>query len=161
MILKSNILYDELDESSQSAIDELRSDFKGFVINDYSFDCPIIKKGNKLILYTFTGTKINKSLSFLFSSIDVESSLIDSECHFELNLERREIAPLIKKINEKFSQINTILKMKLSENDALIGFSKWGEYLPLEYQVEIVKERFFDFEGAIDLINNMNLIEAK
>jgi ATP-dependent Lhr-like helicase len=161
MILKSNILYDELDESSQSAIDELRNDFKGFVINDYSFDCPIIKKGNKLILYTFTGTKINKSLSFLFSSIDVESSLIDSECHFELNLERREIAPLIKKINEKFSQINTILKMKLSENDALIGFSKWGEYLPLEYQVEIVKERFFDFEGAIDLINNMNLVDAK
>lgn len=130
MILKSSALYDELDESSQSVIDELRSDFKGFVINDYSFDCPIIKKGNKLILYTFTGTKINKSLSFLFRSIDVESSLIDSESCFELNFEKKQLTSIIKKLNESYSYINGILKEELAKNNTLIGFSKWGEYLP-------------------------------
>ncbi len=62
-------------------------------------------------------------------------------------------------INSKYEKINDYLIAELKENESLIGFSKWGKYLPLEYQAEIVKERYYDFENAIDLINNMKLIE--
>lgn len=64
-------------------------------------------------------------------------------------------------MNEKFKQIDTYLKAELEKNELLIEFSKWGGYLPIEYQVEIMKERCFDFEGAMDLLNNMNLVGMK
>ena len=160
-ILKSNDNYSELDKNSSTVIDEMRHDFKGFSIQDYKFDCPIIEKESKMLLYTFTGTKINKSLSFLFALTGIESSLDDHSSSFELQLNKSEIGKLIQDVNEKYEQINDSLIAELKENESLIGFSKWGSYLPLEYQTEIVKERYFDFDGAIELLINMNLIETK
>ena len=66
---------------------------------------------------------------------------------------------LVQEINIKHNQIKDYLIEALKENESLIGFSKWGKYLPLEYQAEIVKERYFDFEDTIELINKLNLIE--
>lgn len=66
---------------------------------------------------------------------------------------------MFQEINSKYKQIDEYLKTELKDNESLIGFTKWGKYLPLEYQTEIVKERYFDFENAIELINNMNLID--
>jgi ATP-dependent Lhr-like helicase len=48
----------------------------------------------------------------------------------------------------------------IEKNESLISFSKWGPYLPMKYKCEILKERYFDFEGAISLINNIRLIEG-
>lgn len=159
--LTNNEKYSELDENSSRIIDDLRYDFKCFSIQNYKFDCPIIEKEGKVLLFTFTGTKVNKSLSFLFSLTNTESSLCDDSSSFEIGLEKPEINQLIHNVNEEYKKINDYLIAALKGNESLIGFSKWGSYLPLEYQVEIVKERHFDFDGAIELINNMNLIEAK
>ncbi len=38
-------------------------------------------------------------------------------------------------------------------------WSNWGRYLPIKYKIEILKERYFDFGEAIELINNIQLIE--
>ena len=57
-------------------------------------------------------------------------------------------------------KIDDYLKFALEENESLLGFSKWGTYLPVKYKIEILKERYFDFEKAIELINNIRLIES-
>ncbi len=160
-ILKSNEEYTELDNSSNEIIAEMKHDFKGFAINDFKYDCPIIEKEGKLLLYTFTGSKINKSLNFLLALTGIEPSIDDHSSSFELEIDKSMFKELITEINSKYENINDYLIAELKENESLIGFSKWGEYLPLEYQAEIVKERFYDFENAIDLINNMNLIETE
>lgn len=160
-ILKSKIRYSELDEKSNTIIDEMRYDFKGFSIHNFKFDCPSIEKEGKLLLYTFTGTKINKSLGFLFTLTGIEFALNDTSSSFDLILKKSEVSELIQKMNEKYRHINDYLIAELKENETLIGFSKWGSYLPFEYQAEIVKERYFDFEGAIELLNNINLIDTK
>ena len=158
-ILKSNENYSELDDSSNEIIAEMRYDFKGFKVNDFKFDCPTIEKDGKLLIYTFTGSKINKSLAFLLSLTGIKLSFDDHSSSFELEINKSDFKNLIQEINIKHKQINDYLIEALKENESLIGFSKWGEYLPLEYQVEIVKERYFDFEGTIELINKLNLIE--
>jgi ATP-dependent Lhr-like helicase len=158
-ILSSEEHYSELDENSKVAIDNMRSDFKGFSIQNCKFDCPIIEKEGYLELYTFTGTKINKSLSFLFALTGIEASLNDQSSSFSLELKKSEMRQLIQNVTEKYKQINDFLIIELEKNASFIGFSKWGIYLPLEYQVDIIKERYFDFEGAMELLNNMNLIE--
>ncbi len=160
-ILKSNEEYSELDNSSYEIIAEMRHDFKGFAINDFKYDCPIIEKEGKLLLYTFTGSKINKSLDFLLALTGIEPSIDDHSSSFELEIDKSVFKELVTEVNSKYEKINDYLIAELKENESLIGFSKWGEYLPLEYQAEIVKERYYDFENAIDLINNMKLIETE
>ena len=159
-ILKSSDNYSELDESSDSTITEMRYDFKGYSINDFKYDRPIIEKEGKIRIYTFTGTKINKSLNFLISLTGIESSLDDHSSSFELEIDKSVFNKLVQEINSKYEQINDYLITELQENESLIGFSKWGKYLPLDYQAEIVKERYFDFDGAIELVNNIRFIES-
>lgn len=158
-ILKCNETYSELDENSNLALCELRYDFKNFRINDFVLDKPLIIKENKLLIYTFTGTKINKSLSFLLNQTGRGVSLDDHSSSFEIEIGKSEFESLIKDVNLIYSKIDDYLTTELKENESLIGFSKWGTYLPIEYQSQIVKERYFDFENAIELINKMNLIE--
>lgn len=158
-ILNNDKEYAELDENSNIALEEMRHDFKGFTIQNFSLDCPIIEKEGHLKLYTFTGTKINKSLNFLFSLMGIENSLNDQSSSFEIEVQRSEISQLIQNVQQKYQKINEYLSAELAKNELLIGFSKWGAYLPVEYQVEIMKERCFDFEGAMNLLNNMNLVE--
>lgn len=158
-ILKSNENYSELDDSSNEIISEMRYDFKGFKVNDFKFDCPTIEKDGKLLVYTFTGSKINKSLAFLLSLTGIQPTFDDHSSSFELEIDKSDFKNLVQEINIKHKQINDYLIEALKENESLIGFSKWGEYLPLEYQAEIVKERYFDFEDTIELINKLNLIE--
>lgn len=160
-ILKSNEEYRELDNSSNEIITEMRHDFKGFAINDFKYDCPIIEKEGKLLLYTFTGSKINKSLDFLLTLTGIEPLIDDHSSSIELEIDKSVFKELVTEVNSKYVKINDYLIAELKKNESLIGFSKWGEYLPLEYQAEIVKERYYDFENAIDLINNMNLIEIE
>ncbi|MGZ2370402.1 DEAD/DEAH box helicase [Ancylomarina sp. YFZ004] len=158
-VLKNNEYYSELDDNSKSIIEELRHDFKGYQINNFEFDRPIIVKENKLILYTFTGTKINKSLSFLMSLTGHEVSLDDHSSSLELLINLSDFKGLVKNINEVYSKINSYLEIELEKNESLLGFSKWGAYLPIKYQCEIIKERYFDFESAIDLLNGIKLVE--
>jgi len=67
---------------------------------------------------------------------------------------------LVIKVNKVYSEIDDHLRLALEENESLLGFSKWGTYLPIKYKIEILKERYFDFEKAIELINNIKLIES-
>lgn len=158
-ILKSDELFSELDESSKLILKELRYDFRNFKINDLVYDKPVIKKEDKLLLYTFTGTRINKSLSFLFNQAGCEAHLDEHSSSFDIEINETEFTSLIEKVNQVFKRIDDLLITELKENKSLIGFSKWGIYLPVEYQSQILKERYFDFANAIALINNMKFIE--
>jgi len=160
-ILKSNELYTELDENCEAIISEMRYDFKGFEIKDFNYDCPIIEKEGHLEVYTFSGTKINKSINFLISLTGIKSTYDDQSSLFDITIEKSQLQQLIASINEKYKQLDQYLIEELKGNESLIGFSKWGKYLPLAYQIEIIKERFFDFENAIQLLNNLNFIESK
>lgn len=159
-ILKSKESYPELDENSNLILEELRYDFKGFKINNFEFDRPFIDKDGKLVIYTFTGTKINKSLHFLLSLTEHEISLHDHDSSLELYINISDFNNMIEEANKVYSKIDDHLKLALEENESLLGFSKWGTYLPIKYKIEILKERYFDFEKAIELINNIRLIES-
>jgi ATP-dependent Lhr-like helicase len=158
-IIKTKESYDELNEASNAILQKFRNDFKGFKINNYEFDRPLIIKDGKIIIYTFTGTKINTSLSYLIMLTGTEVSLNDHSSTFELKIGIASLKSLINSINEVYSNINNYLLTAIEANESLLGFSKWGKYLPMKYKCEILKERYFDFESAISFINNLNLIE--
>ncbi len=157
-ILKSKESYHELDENSNSILEELRYDFKGFQINSFEYDRPVIDKDGKLVIYTFTGTKINKSLHFLISLTGHEVSLHDQDSSVELHISISDFEKLVTEANKVYSKIDNYLKLALEENESLLGFSKWGSYLPMKYKCQILKERYFDFESAMEFINSIKLV---
>lgn len=159
-ILKSKNDYEELEDSSSQILEEMRNDFKDFRINNFENDRPIIKKEEKIFIYSFTGSKINRSLSFLLSCTNTNVILDDFTSTIELEINKAEFEGVIKEVNLIYNNIDEYLISFLEENEALIELYKWGKYLPKEYQVQILKERHYDFENAIDFINNINLVES-
>ena len=159
-ILKSDEVYQELDKNSNSVLEELRNDFKRVQINDFKYDKPIINKEGKLIIYSFTGTKINRSLQFLIHLAGFEVSMNDHESTLELHINISDFDELVEKTLVAFKNIDYYLQTAIEENESLLSFSKWGNYLPINYKCEILKERYFDFESAVDLISNIKLVES-
>jgi ATP-dependent Lhr-like helicase len=159
-ILKSDEVYQELDKNSNSVLEELRNDFKRVQINDFKYDKPFINKEGKLIIYSFTGTKVNRSLQFLIHLVGFEVSMNDHESSLELYINISDFEKLIEKTLVAFNNIDYYLQTAIEENESLLSFSKWGNYLPINYKCEILKERYFDFESAVDLISNIKLVES-
>lgn len=158
-ILKSDEAYQELDKNSNSVLEELRNDFKRVQINDFKYDKPFINKEGKLIIYSFTGTKVNRSLQFLIQLVGFEVSMNDHESSLELYINISDFDELVEKTLVAFNTIDYYLQTAIEENESLLSFSKWGNYLPINYKCEILKERYFDFESAIDQISNIKLVE--
>lgn len=158
-ILKSDEVYQELDKNSNSVLEELRNDFKRVQINDFKYDKPFINKEGKLIIYSFTGTKVNRSLQFLIHLVGFEVSMNDHESSLELYINISDFEKLVEKTLVAFNNIDYYLQTAIEENESLLSFSKWGNYLSINYKCEILKERYFDFESAIDQISNIKLVE--
>ena len=158
-ILKSDEVYQELDKNSNSVLEELINDFKRVQINDFKYDKPYINKEGKLIIYSFTGTKVNRNLQFLIHLAGFEVSMNDHESFLELYINISDFDELVEKTLVVFNHIDYYLQTAIEKNESLLSFSKWGNYLPINYKCEILKERYFDFESAIDLISNIKLVE--
>lgn len=155
-ILKSQADYQELNQESKDILNELRFEFKQFDIQDFETDRPLVNKESQILLYTFSGTQINRSLSFLLGVSGNDVILNDSNSSLEIRTDS--FSKVISEIKMNYENVDLHLKEKLLENDSLLAFSKWGTYLPLEYKIAILKERYFDFEGAIDFIKKLRVL---
>lgn len=159
-IITSTDDYEELDLPSKSAIRELRFDFSNLNIQDYTFDRPVILENeSRLKIFTFTGTSINHSLSFLFKSLGYEFILSDRSSSFKIKT--NDLESLMRNLSKSFNSIDEFLVKEIEGNEAPINFTKWGKYLPIHYQVEVLKERYFDFEKAKEFIETTKFILIK
>jgi ATP-dependent Lhr-like helicase len=57
------------------------------------------------------------------------------------------------------TDIDTHISTLLQTNPALLDFSKWGAYLPDNYKIKLVKDRYFDIEQTAQLLSTIKLIE--
>tara|TARA_R110002020_G_scaffold222564_1_gene431426 strand:- start:12623 stop:14746 length:2124 start_codon:yes stop_codon:yes gene_type:complete len=153
-ILKSQTDYIELNGECKKTLSELRFEFKQFNIKDFENDRPVVKKERQIILYTFSGTKINRSLSFLIQSSGYDVILNDSNSTLEITADS--LTQVFHDIIQNYERIEFFLTEKLTGNDNLLSFSKWGIYLPIKFKVDILIERYFDFDEAISFVNNLN-----
>jgi ATP-dependent helicase Lhr and Lhr-like helicase len=157
-ILFTDKQYDFLDKTNLEILKEQRKYFSVFEVNNINIDRPLKSDNNTFTFYSFAGSKINKSLHFILKTMGIESVLIDDESSFRMaeNDKQRFISAL--------ENLNTIdfspaLMELLRESPAVLEFSKWAAYLPSKYQIEILKENYFDFEGCNNFLQNLNFIE--
>lgn len=159
-ILKNEISYFAQDDDCYGVIKDLMSDFVNFTIKDYEHDRPIILTPDKLKFYTFNGTKFNRTFSFILKMLDISFNLYDQKSSFELDMNLIKFKEVLKKIEKSSNQIDFWLSRELQENESLISFSKWASFLSPKHQIEIIKERYFDFEKTFEFLKSINLVTA-
>lgn len=147
--------YDILDEPSFIELGNLKKEFSIFDIQNLSSQRPILRKETKLEFYTFSSTRINRTIQLLLSMAGLENKLfdynssIDIECSIEVFKNNWFSLPnLFVNIDEKISDI-------IDTTPSILDFSKWGLFLPKKYQVDLIKQKYYDIEGARQYLDNI------
>ncbi|GAB3879308.1 DEAD/DEAH box helicase [Hymenobacter segetis] len=156
-LLRTASIHPELDAASQQELRELRQEFAGFGLTDDAHERPVQIKEEKLVLYTFTSTKINRSLVFLLNALDVSVpyDYDESTSSFTLTLPPARLPELLEQLRLYAQDVEVHLLAAIQENPGLLDFAKWGASLPIYYQSEVLKERYFDFDGTATFLQEL------
>lgn len=158
-ILYSKTEYDFLDQPSCDETEILRKDFSVFNINNFQIDRPLLSTEKHLQLFTFTGTRINRTIQLLLNISGIKNTLDDLSSSFDIEVSKEELISRWNSLTLPFADINIHISNLLRTNPALLDFSKWGLYLPENYRVKLLKDKYFDIEQTERLLATMKLIE--
>lgn len=158
-VLYSKTDYDFLDQPSCDETEILRKDFSVFNIADLQSDRPLLTAEKHLQLFTFTGTRINRTIQLLLNIAGIKNTLDDSSSSFDIEVPKQELISKWSYLSFPLTDIDTHISTLLQTNPALLDFSKWGTYLPDNYKIKLVKDRYFDIEQTAQLLRTMKLIE--
>lgn len=152
--------YDFLDAAGEEIIRQMRKDFSVYQIRSCKGDRPLFSGNNRLKFYSFAGSRVNRTLSYVLERIGIDHQLYDNQSEFELNLSRKaEFISMVKDLNLININLDEALTELIEKSPNILNFSKWGIYLPIKYQIQLLKNRYFDFEGCNEFIRNLNFIE--
>jgi ATP-dependent Lhr-like helicase len=158
-VLYSKTDYDFLDQPSCDETEILRKYFSVFNITNLQSDRPLLTAEKKLQLYTFTGTRINRTIQLLLNIAGIKNTLDDSSSSFDIEVPKQELISKWSYLSFPLTNIDTHISTLLQTNPALLDFSKWGSYLPDNYKIKLLKDRYFDIEQTEQLLRTIKLIE--
>lgn len=147
-ILYSKESYPVLNEESAVEIEKLRKEFDVFKIVDQKTDRPLETGIKESVFYSFNGTKINRTISFIWSLIGIESDSFDDSSSFKIPLGYGDLTNAVNLIPPQIEDLDFHIANLIENKPAVMSFSKWGAHLPLKYQILLAKQKYFDFEGA-------------
>lgn len=157
-ILYSTTEYDFLDAPSFDEIEMMRKDFAVFDIKDLQYERPLLTAEKHLQLFTFTGTRINRTIQLLLNIVGLKNTLDDSSSSFDLEVPKQELISKWNYLSFPLNNIDTHISTLLDTNPTLLDFSKWGIYLPEAYKIKLIKDKYFDIEMTNTLLNTFKLV---
>ncbi|WP_205748170.1 DEAD/DEAH box helicase [Dyadobacter luticola] len=146
-----------VDDASE-ALRQLRRDFSGFTIECLEDDRPVLYKDNVVQLYAFQSTLVNRTLAFFFRKLNLDFAYEDSDTSFTFRELSQELPTIFKLSVGLLPDLRTHIADDLEANPSSIAFSKWGEYLPVKYQVELLINKYYDFENTLSFLKRVNLV---
>ncbi len=157
------ILYDQkeyefLDQPSKDQLADMRKYFSTFNIDNFQNQRPILVSDKYLRYYTFAGTKIFETLGLLFKIAGIKADAME-HTSFETNLTLTEFQQCLLQIANGFistEKIEAYLSKLILEN--ALPVSKWGVFLPTEYQVKLVLQKHYDLAATMSFIKPMELV---
>lgn len=160
-ILYSKVDYDVLDQPSCYEIETMRKDFSVFNIQNLKSDRPLLTTEKHLQLFTFTGTRINRTFQMLLNIAGIKNHLDDSSSSFDIEVPKQELLAKWNSLSQPFANIDTHITNLLETTPTLLDFSKWGLYLPQSFQVKLIKDKYFDIPNTEQLLTLIQPIENK
>lgn len=160
-ILYSEIDHDVLDQPSCDEIENMRKDFSVFNIQNLKTDRPLLTTEKHLQLFTFAGTRVNRTFQMLLNIVGIKNYLDDSNSSFDIEFPKQELLAKWNSLSQPLADIDTHIKNLLESTPTLLDFSKWGHYLPQKFQVELIKGKYFDIPNTEQLLTLIRPIENK
>lgn len=157
-ILYSDEAYDFLDQEGKQVLKEMREEFSVFPITDLKDERPLLFGNKQTRFYSFAGSKINKTICFLLDQAGTEYSHDDHSTFFISSTPDQEPFTNLAAIRLTEDQIKEALGEALKKNPALINLSKFGLYLPLKFQVEILKNKYYDFDACFKFLEKIRWV---
>lgn len=157
-VLYSKTEYDFLDEPSFDEIEMMRKDYAVFDIKDLQSERPLLTAEKHLQLFTFTGTRINRTIQLLLNIAGIKNTLDDSSSSFDIEVPKQELISKWNYLSFPLTDIDTHISTLLETTPTLLDFSKWGIYLPKSYQIKLVRNKYFDIEQTKELLSKVELI---
>jgi len=158
-ILYSDYEYDILEDSSSEELRIIRDEFSVFDIKDLQNERPLLVSEKHLELYTFTGTKINRAISLLLKLSGIDNHFDDQSVCFKINISPGTLKTSFTSINNITNGINDSIK-GIIETGSIDLDSKWGYLLPIEYQINLVKQKYYDFTGALRFLKQIEVVNS-
>ncbi|OON66249.1 DEAD/DEAH box helicase [Hymenobacter sp. CRA2] len=158
-LLSTKTVPAELDEAGREVLRVLRQEFAGCGLPPEAGHArPVLVQEDKLTLFTFNGTKINRSLTFLLQCLDIEFVADERKSSLTLSVAPALLKDLFEQLRLFALDVDFHLQDAVASNPGLLEFAKWGAALPPHFQVAILKERYFDFEGTAEFLEKTELV---
>ena len=158
-VLVSKREYNFLDEPSQAVISELQEEFSVFDFENILIDRPLLSSNKNLVFHSFAGSKKNRTIKFIFDYFGIENIHSDLDSSFDIDISAEEFILKFKNIANSSIDLTSILSNLLERNPDILDFSKWGKYLPIKYQIELLKSSYFDFKGALYFFDTIKITQ--
>lgn len=157
-ILYTDNKYEILDDLSNEEIENMRKDFSVFNIRNLVVERPLITGGTHLLLYTFTGTKINRTIKLLLNLAEIKNSFDERCSQFDIDVSKEDLLIKWDSLTDTLAEIDMHLNKLLEKVPTLLNFSKWGIYLPQKFQVKLLRDKYFDIPNTEQFLNCKKLV---
>lgn len=161
LILYSADVYAELDEPGQQALAELRQEFVVFSVRELALERPALERDGHLKLYTFSSTRINRTLNYLLLQLQVQHVYNEQESSLDLSaVQVHQLPLLVAQLKELARRMEDEAPEQppVNSTEGWLDFSKWGEFLPMSYQWQVLKERYFAFAETAAFLESCRFV---
>lgn len=155
-IIYQDEIFSELDQNSSDELEKMRREFSVFDLQNIEYERVLMVSEKKVLFYTFTGTKINRTLKLLFDVIEIKNILDDRTSMFYIMISKEEFLSKLNSIRSNFEIIDEIVAKELEKNPDSLILSKWGVYLPIKFQIRLMKQDYYDIKGTQEFLLNIN-----
>ena len=104
--------------------------------------------------FTFTGTRINRTIQMLLNIAGIKNTLDESSSSFFIDASSKDTLFKLDALCRPLKNIDTHISNLLKTNPAIMDFSKWGAFLPDKYKAKLVSDKYFDIEQTERFCNN-------
>ncbi|MCL9806930.1 DEAD/DEAH box helicase [Flavobacterium amniphilum] len=156
-ILFNNEEFPELNQSAGDELEQMRKDFSIFSIQNFETSRPLLVSEKELAFYTFTSTKINRTLLLLFNTLEIKCSLDDDASVFYIKVSKEDFFSKLELIKNSLETIEKNITNQLETTSDVFSVSKWGVYLPVKYKIALMKQKYFNIKGAIDFLRKVSV----
>jgi ATP-dependent Lhr-like helicase len=157
-ILLSNKTYDLLDEAAMNQVQEMRQEFACYNFTDLATQRPLLRNDKDLALFAFSGSVINRTLTFVMSLGNIPSNLDADSTEIDIKMDYDAFQEQWKQLYNKFGDVDSHLNTLIETNPAVMDFSKWMVHLPREFQIALINTQWFDMEGTKQFVNDCTFV---
>jgi ATP-dependent Lhr-like helicase len=157
-IIYQDEIFSELDQNASEELEKMRREFSVFDMQNIESERLLMVSEKKVLFYTFTGTKINRTLKLLFDVIEIKNILDDKTSMFYIMISKEEFLSKLNLLSSKVEIIDEIVTNELEKNPESLSLSKWGVYLPIKFQIRLMKQNYYDIKQTQDFLLNINRI---